>query len=54
MSQSYHVKRNSQILQSFETFTDAWLYARLEQEASVCIEGPDGVWLINPGRHHLN
>jgi hypothetical protein len=48
------VRQQGKIIVSFTMFVDAWLYVFLELESYARIVGPEGIWIINPGKHSVN
>lgn len=50
----YQVRQGGRIIERFGIFVDAWLYVFLELDTYARILGPDGVWIVNPGRHTVN
>lgn len=50
----YRVRQQGRIIKAFNIFTDAWLYVYLEMDSFARIVGPDGVWIVNPGKHTVN
>jgi hypothetical protein len=50
----YLVRQQGKTLEAFTIFVDAWLFVYLELDAFARIVGPDGVWVVNPGRHTVN
>lgn len=50
----YMVRQQGKTIESFTMFVDAWLYVYLELASYARIVGPDGIWIINPGKHSVN
>jgi hypothetical protein len=50
----YLVRQQGKTIEEFTWFVDAWLFAYLELDTFVRIVGPEGVWIVNPGRHTVN
>lgn len=50
----YLVRQQGKIVEKFTMFVDAWLYVFLELNAFARIVGPDGIWLVNPGKLSVN
>ena len=50
----YIVKHQGRTIKAFHYFFDAWLFAYLEINCYCIVSGPDGLWVVNPGKHSLN
>jgi len=54
MQDQYIVKQQGKVLKSFNFFFEAWLFAYLETSCYCFVSGPEGMWIVNPGKLSIN